>query len=190
VAFDVGVAAVVAAFAVLLVPEPHPLAVRLIGLAMAAALLGRRRWPLPVMAAVSALALLQVLVDLDGWAVPHDIAVLIAMYSVVKYADRVRDGLLVIAPVAAGLAIEVWRAPEPAFRGWAALWYVSIAVATWAAGYTVRTRRLYVASLEERAATAEREREHLAPDRDRAGAGGDRPELHDVVAHSLAVMVV
>jgi signal transduction histidine kinase len=95
-----------------------------------------------------------------------------------------------LAPVAAGLAIEVWRAPAPAFRGWAALWYVSIAVATWAAGYTVRTRRLYVASLEERAATAEREREHLA----RIATAQERAtiarELHDVVAHSLAVMVV
>jgi signal transduction histidine kinase len=190
VVFDIGVAAVVAVFAALMVPDGHPPVVRLVGFAMAVALLGRRRWPLPVLLAVSGLALLQVLVDLDGWAVPHDIAVLVAMYSTVKYADRVRDGLLAIIPVAAGLAIEVYRAPVPDNRWSAALWYVSIGVATWAAAYTVRTRRLYVASLEERAATAEREREHLA----RIAIAQERAaiarELHDVVAHSLAVMVV
>ena len=38
----------------------------------------------------------------------------------------------------------------------------AVCVAVWLSGYTVRTRRLYVAGLEERAATAERERDHLA----------------------------
>jgi signal transduction histidine kinase len=57
-------------------------------------------------------------------------------------------------------------------------------------GLTVRTRRLYVAGLEERAATAERERDHLA----RIAVADERAaiarDLHDVVAHSLAVMIV
>jgi signal transduction histidine kinase len=56
--------------------------------------------------------------------------------------------------------------------------------------YTMRNRRLYVATLEERAATLERERDHLA----RIAAADERAaiarELHDVVAHSLSVMIV
>ena len=54
----------------------------------------------------------------------------------------------------------------------------------------MRTRRLYVLSLEERAATLEREREAQA----RAAVAEERTriarELHDVVAHSMAVMIV
>lgn len=54
----------------------------------------------------------------------------------------------------------------------------------------MRTRRLYVLSLEERAVTLEREREAEA----RAAVAGERAriarELHDVVAHSMAVMIV
>jgi signal transduction histidine kinase len=54
----------------------------------------------------------------------------------------------------------------------------------------MRNRRLYVASLEERAATLERELDHLA----RIAAADERAaiarELHDVVAHSLSVMII
>jgi signal transduction histidine kinase len=62
--------------------------------------------------------------------------------------------------------------------------------AVWLTGYTVRTRRRYVIGLEERAANAERERDHLATiavAEERASIGRD---LHDVVAHSMAVMIV
>jgi signal transduction histidine kinase len=60
----------------------------------------------------------------------------------------------------------------------------------WLTAYVLRTRRLYVAVLEERAVTAEREREHLT----RLAAAEERAQiardLHDVVAHSLSVMIV
>jgi signal transduction histidine kinase len=62
--------------------------------------------------------------------------------------------------------------------------------ALWLTAYVLRTRRLHVAVLRERAATAERERDHLA----RLAAAEERAaiarELHDVVAHSLAVVIV
>jgi signal transduction histidine kinase len=65
-----------------------------------------------------------------------------------------------------------------------------VCVAVWLTSYMMRTRRLYVGVLEERAATAERERAHLA----QIAAAEERAEiareLHDVVAHSLAVMIV
>src|SRR5688572_18943973 len=54
----------------------------------------------------------------------------------------------------------------------------------------MRVRLRYVLGLEERAATLERERDHLA----RIAVADERAaiarELHDVVAHSLAVMIV
>jgi signal transduction histidine kinase len=71
-----------------------------------------------------------------------------------------------------------------------ALLYLGVCGGIWLMGYTIRTRRIYVATLEERAATLEREREHLA----RIAVADERAaiarELHDVVAHSLAVMIV
>jgi signal transduction histidine kinase len=71
-----------------------------------------------------------------------------------------------------------------------ALWYLGVCGGVWLMAYTVRQRHIYVAGLEERAATLEREREHLA----RIAVADERAaiarELHDVVAHSLAVMIV
>jgi signal transduction histidine kinase len=62
--------------------------------------------------------------------------------------------------------------------------------AVWLVALNMRTRRLYVLSLEERASTLERERDAQA----RAAVAEERTriarELHDVVAHSLAVMIV
>jgi signal transduction histidine kinase len=162
----------------------------LIGAGMALAVLLRRRYPLSVMAVVSALALIQVIVYPPRYdPMPFDLAVLIAMYSVVKYTGHLWHAYLAAAVVAIGIAIEVAR---HASQGWyyAVPLYTAICAAVWLSGYTVRTRRLYVATLEERAATLERERENLA----RIAVADERAviarELHDVVAHSLAVMIV
>ena len=81
-----------------------------------------------------------------------------------------------------------WPGPAP---WWAsALYYGLVTGAVWLVGLNVRTRRLYVLSLEERAATADREREAES----RAAVAEERTriarELHDVVAHSMAVMIV
>jgi signal transduction histidine kinase len=63
-------------------------------------------------------------------------------------------------------------------------------VAAWALGDNVRTRRAYLASLEERAAQLERERDANA----RRAAAEEQAriarEVHDVVAHNLSVIVV
>lgn len=71
----------------------------------------------------------------------------------------------------------------------AAAWDATI-VAAWLAGAYVRTRRLYVAELAERAVRAEHDREERA----HAAAAAERSriarELHDVIAHSVSVMVV
>lgn len=74
---------------------------------------------------------------------------------------------------------------------WAsAIFLAVVSGAVWLAALNVRTRRLYVVSLEERATTLERERDAQA----RAAVAEERTriahELHDVVAHSMAVMIV
>jgi signal transduction histidine kinase len=189
--FDLLVSLLVVALTLISYPrQNHLLPLRLIGLGMAVALLGRRRYPLVVTAVVSALALQQVLwYPPDNDPLPYDVAVLIAMYSTVKYSPRLWQALAAAVPVAIGIGIELARhgARNTVF---VAAFYLALCGGTWLGGYTVRTRRLYVAGLEERAATAERERDHLA----RIAVVEERAtiarELHDVVAHSLAVMIV
>jgi signal transduction histidine kinase len=60
----------------------------------------------------------------------------------------------------------------------------------WALGAYVQTRRRYMRELQERAASAEREREQLA----RIAVHEERTsiarELHDIVAHSVSVMLL
>src|SRR5215831_13599211 len=162
-----------------------------LGYAMTVAILFRRRFPLSTMAAVGTFALLQVILfPSANDPLPFDLAVLVAMYSTVKYGRRMLDAWLAAAVVATGIVIEVVRHYRPATWWALGLWYVGVCGGVWLMAYTIRTRRIYVAGLEERAATLEREREHLA----RIAVADERAtiarELHDVVAHSLAVMIV
>jgi signal transduction histidine kinase len=161
-----------------------------LGCVMAVAVLGRRRWPLPVMAVVALAALGQVLFYPDFTdPLPYDAGILVAMYSVVKYGRRMLDAYLAGGVVAVGIGIETGR-------HWSSTWwalvvfYVGICGGVWLMAYTIRNRRVYVSTLEDRAATLERERDHLA----RIAVADERAaiarELHDVVAHSLSVMIV
>lgn len=189
VAFDAAVSGLVVLLAVLgLLAGQGGLPAFAVGVAMAAALFFRRTHPSAVAVVVAALALLQVIV---GWGpLGYDIGVLIALYSVVKYAARSRDGILAGLGAATGVLLSAltWPGPAPWWAG--ALYYGLVTGAVWLVGLNVRTRRLYVLSLEERAATADREREAES----RAAVAEERTriarELHDVVAHSLAVMIV
>lgn len=173
-----------------------------IGWAMAAAMIFRRRRPMAVMAAVSALALVQYLLavypsptPLAGDVTGYDAAVLIAMVTVVSHAEPIWKGYIAGGIVLVGVVLVFGVVPsfgtpdsEDSFLEF--LTVAGLCTALWLTAYVLRTRRLYTASLEERAATAERERAHLA----QLSAAEERAkiarELHDVVAHSLAVMIV
>ncbi|GIH03985.1 two-component sensor histidine kinase [Rhizocola hellebori] len=190
-AFDALVAAGVAGLATLeILLRQTPRSLAWLGMIMAAALLVRRSRPLWSMGVISVLALMQVLFwPLSYEPLPFDVAVLIGMYSAVKYSRTLRGGLIAGGVVAIGIAIEIMRHASGAW--WQlALFYVCVCGGIWLMAYTVRQRAIYVAGLEERAASLEREREHLA----RIVVADERAaiarELHDVVAHSLAVMVV
>ncbi|KAB1930720.1 sensor histidine kinase [Micromonospora sp. ALFpr18c] len=189
VAFDVAVSAVVALVGLAsAVAQPGGWWATLVGVGMAAALLFRRTHPSAVTVVVAALALVQVIAQWGPLA--YDVAVLIALYSVVKYGERLRDGVLAGAVAAVGVLLAAAQTPG-VIQWWVtALWYALVTGAVWLVALNVRTRRLYVLSLEERASTLEREREAES----RAAVAEERTriarELHDVVAHSMAVMIV
>ncbi|MEU4473386.1 sensor histidine kinase [Micromonospora sp. NPDC023888] len=163
-------------------------AAALVCLGMAVALLFRRAHPGAVTVVIAALGLVQVIAQ---WGpLPFDVAVLIALYSVVKYGERLRAAVLAGVAAAVGVVLAAVQTPGVISVWVTALWYALVTGAVWLVALNVRTRRLYVLSLEERATTLEREREAES----RAAVAEERTriarELHDVVAHSLAVMIV
>ncbi|WP_433124040.1 sensor histidine kinase [Micromonospora sp. CA-240977] len=189
VAFDVAVSAVVALIGLAGAANlAGGWAAALVAAGMAVALLFRRAHPGAVTVVIAALGLVQVIAQ---WGpLPFDVAVLVALYSVVKYGERLRAAVLAGAAAAVGVLLAAVQTPGVISWWVTALWYALVTGAVWLVALNVRTRRLYVLSLEERATTLEREREAES----RAAVAEERTriarELHDVVAHSLAVMIV
>ncbi|TWG08757.1 signal transduction histidine kinase [Saccharopolyspora dendranthemae] len=166
----------------------------LIGLAGVLAL--RRIRPLPALSAASALMLVLVaLPDLPGGVppvlLPFTAIYPVLLYSVIAYTDRW------VLPVACGLlgsALVVARMVVSFPGGWVpALVLGAVAVATvlsaWALGRYRRIRVSYVRALEESAHRAEQLRQEQV----RAAIAAERRliarEIHDVAAHSLAVVL-
>jgi signal transduction histidine kinase len=188
--FDLLVSAAIAGLGI--VADRDAVQTIIVALSMSVALMFRRHRPLLAMAAVAMTALAQLIIlwRQVGDALPLDLAlaVMIAMYSVVKYAAVMRDAYIAAGVVAVGAAVESWGNSADSWTSF--VFYVATAGGVWLAGYVVRTRRDYVAGLEERAATLEREREHLAQIAVAHERASIAREMHDVVAHSLAVIIV
>lgn len=146
----------------------------------------RRRRPLSVLAVTSVAAVTYEVLGFNTSFGPF--GVLVALYTVAAHCDRARSRVAALF-VAVGLIIVLLTAR----------WEVSIASiasniiifgTVWLIGDNLQTRRAYVASLQERAERAEETRlaearRAVAEERTRIAR-----ELHDVVAHSMSVMVV
>jgi signal transduction histidine kinase len=149
-----------------------------------------RRWPLPVLAVATAAT---GLVMIWGNApLPFGILIGLAMYlAAARLPRRVSISTAVVAATALGGAIiygALARRAAPlamdALEGFVPL------TAAWFIGDSVAARRRYVAGLaeqaeRERAAEVERARQQVREERMRIAH-----ELHDVVAHTLAVITV
>ncbi len=188
-ASDVLVAAAVAALSILSgVFAPGRFHGNLIiwDLALAAPLILRRRRPAQVLALVSAGCLAQWLADV---ITAGDVAFLVALFSVGAYERRwwTQGGAIAVAVLGIVLAFLRWG-PEHD-------WLVSALTATgavgacWIVGIYMRMRRDYVDSIRERAETAERERDSKAQVAVASERARIAREMHDVIAHSLSVMI-
>jgi signal transduction histidine kinase len=152
------------------------------GLLMTLPLAWRRRAPLAVAALVMGTLIVESLVI--GSAPTPDsllIAWLIAIYSVGAHGDRAA------ALVGGGLSVGaglVWMGADDF------LFPLVVFGGAWLAGRLVRQRHVYAMVLRERGAALERERDANA----RVAAAEERAriarELHDVLSHSVSMMVV
>jgi signal transduction histidine kinase len=157
-----------------------------------AALLFRRYRPLEVLIAVTVLTTVFTW-SLDG---SNDIlAIPLALYAVAAFrSPRLAwiGGAAAMAVAAAGLA--VWLSATPAEPGVYDFWNLMLILAFSSVlgvlfGSLTYSRRLRLRTLEERAEHLARERDNQATIATLAERSRIAREMHDIVAHSLSVMV-
>jgi signal transduction histidine kinase len=149
----------------------------------------RRTAPLAVLATTLAATVAIVALGED----PSGATVLIALYTAAALCE-LRVSLVALAATAAtaatlsALTIDAPGREASATSG--AIIAAGLSVGIWALGAYAQTRRRYVRELQQRAAAAEREREQLAWIAVHEERASIARELHDIVAHSVSVMLV
>jgi signal transduction histidine kinase len=155
---------------------------------MTAPLAWRRRWPLAVLAATMTIGTLQglFLADIDEVSTIFFVLIVLA-YTAGAHLPR-RRAFLAVPVLFAGitgvnLGADVATTSDYLFPG-------AVALLSWLAGRAVRARTLLTEELHEAAIRAEEAHEAeaqlaMAEERRRIAR-----EMHDVVAHSVSVMVV
>jgi signal transduction histidine kinase len=147
----------------------------------------RRRWPLPVFAVAWAALIAYSLVVYPG-AGPYT-GVIFALYAVAAHARSRRVAFYTLVATLANTLVLPLVAPERASWSGTVGMY-ALLIASWVLGDNMRARRAIVAAVEERATRAERERDAEAERAVLQERARIARELHDVVAHSMSVMVV
>ncbi len=144
----------------------------------------RRVSPMLCFGVVAIVALAQWLLAAPQLA---DAAVLISLYWVTLDGSPIAAAFAAgIVAVGAVMAAVRWSPSEP-LKVWVGL--TGLATAAGVLGVSVRQRRALLASLQEKAARLEFERDQEG----RLGAAAERAriarEMHDIVAHNLSVMI-
>jgi signal transduction histidine kinase len=124
---------------------------------------------------------------------PSGLSALIALYTTAALCElRVSlTALALTAGIFATLSAVTANAPgRQTSAAFGAVIAVALAVGVWGLGAYTQTRRRYLRELQARAASAEREREQLARIAVHEERASIARELHDIVAHSVSVMLV
>ncbi|MFC0715361.1 sensor histidine kinase [Cellulomonas biazotea] len=123
--------------------------------------------------------------------VPADLAVLVALYSVTVHGPRWAHRVAILGALLGGLLLPavlggLWD-PLSAIATVFFIWAVALAV--WSFGLVRRSRRETLEALVDRAERLERERDQQAQIATAAERARIAREMHDIVAHSLTVMI-
>ncbi|MBE1487042.1 sensor histidine kinase [Plantactinospora soyae] len=149
-------------------------------------LVWRRRAPVLVFWLVYGLAILcGVLVGIQVEGMFPEMVVAVAVYTVARYGPRRHLWLIVVAIQVPATVILLGSGPA-----WMPLNVITLGLAaTVLLGIAISTRQAYLAEVAERARRLERERDQRAQLAVAAERARIARELHDIVAHNLAVMV-
>nr|WP_246260158.1 sensor histidine kinase [Streptomyces typhae] len=153
----------------------------------AAALVFRRRAPWTVLAATSGFSIVELVTT--GPRAPVVMCAVIALYTVAATTNRPTTWRIGLITMTGLTGIAMLAGPLP--------WYAqeNLAIFAWtgmaaAAGDAVRSRRAFVDAIRERAERAERTREEEAGRRVAEERLRIARDLHDVVAHHIALVNV
>jgi signal transduction histidine kinase len=154
------------------------------------ALAVRRRWPVPVFLTAALASLVYYTLDFpDG---PGWLGLFVALYTLTAHGDGRRSlmiagvGITILATAWLGAAADI----EPrAAIGWV-FFRIGASVMSAALGESARSRRFIAAEAQERAERAERTREEEARTRVDAERLRIAREVHDTVAHAIAIINV
>ena len=186
-AIDALVAAVLLAVCtVWLVQSPFAsLHAGLVQAALIAVIAVRRVWPVPVFLAAAAIGFAQWLL---GFPLLGDVALLIALYTVAAHQSRTR-ALLATGVMEAGAVMAAVRWEPAGTLPRSLLFLTATVVAALFAGMTAASGSRYLAWMDERARRLEVERDQQATIAAAAERTRIARELHDIVSHSLAVVI-
>ncbi|BCK71762.1 two-component sensor histidine kinase [Streptomyces libani subsp. rufus] len=168
--------------------EPSAITVMLAALACAALVL-RRRLPRTVLAATGSLTIIELIARSGDARAPVAAAAVIALFTLASRTDRPTTWRVGALTVVGLTAAAMLYGPRP--------WYAqeNLGIFAWtgmaaATGDAVRSRRAFVSAIRERAERAERTREEEARRRVAEERMRIARELHDVVAHHIALVNV
>jgi signal transduction histidine kinase len=152
----------------------------------------RRTYPIAAFATAVAVGGAQVLLGIPVNVI--DLAVVMLLYTLAAYRPR-RASItgLAICLVGSAVAVARWGPPRLGLLEWimvGSIMFAGPSLIAWVMGDSMRYRRAYYASLEDRAARLERERDAQAQVAAAAERARIARELHDVIAHNVSVMVV
>ena len=169
--------------------EPDALAY-VLGVVIAAPLLVRRRWPLAVLL-VSGL-LLMIYHGLDYPAIGLAVPLAVALFTAVVAGHLLAAAIVALGIELVGIGFRALEEGESLVSvvGSGTLAEVGLVTAVLLLAETLRTRRAWMAEVQERLRRTEAEREREAGWRVEQERVRIAHELHDVLAHTIAVIGV
>ena len=161
-------------------------------IALAVPVTFRRAYPVASFAAAIAVGALQVLLNYQPS--PTDLAIVILLYTLAAYTPRrISVAGLAICLVGSAAGVARWMPGQMGLLSSVlvgSIMFAGPSLIAWVFGDSMRYRRAYYTSLEDRAARLEAERDAQAQIAAAAERARIARELHDVVAHNVSVMVV